>query len=263
MTYFLKYLPKLAYALSGESHIRALALYISLTYFSISRKMSRHLQDVEYSINGTYKGSKITYYLNKSIDVASLIEIFVFKEYEWDCGFVPQTILDLGAHYGDTALYYNAVYPNATIIAVEPEPTNFARLKKNVAKYKNIIPVNCALGSQNGLATLYLAKNSLGHSTTIRKGSVESVEIPEMALSQILADSSIKKVDLLKFDIEGAERHLFDDPDLLAKSRSFIGELHFDLNNDLKVENVVETLEGLDIKILPTLAKERFTLKAV
>lgn len=262
MKYLFVYLPKLALALSGGDSFRAVWLYSALVYFVLSCRVFPESQR-EFCLKGIYKGREVIYFLQEFINLSSLIEIYVFKEYDWDCGFVPQTILDLGAHFGDTALYYNTVYPGAKIIAVEPDPINFARLQKNVAAYPNIIPVRCAVGAENGTARLFLAQNGLGHSTTLRKENHGSLEVAQATVTELLSKHGLEKVDLLKFDIEGAEATLFKDAIIAQKSRAFIGELHFDLNTELTMEDVNECFNELSVTLEPSLKKQRFIVKAV
>lgn len=262
MKYLFVYLPKLALALSGNSPFRAVRLYVQLGYFVLLCRLFPESQR-EFFLKGTYRGREVSYFVEEFINLASLIEIYVFKEYDWDCGFVPQTILDLGAHFGDTALYYNAVYPGAKIIAVEPDPTNFVRLQKNVAAYSNIIPLQCAVGSENGTIKLFLAQNGLGHSIAFRKENNGSVEVEQTTVAALLSRYSLKNVDLLKFDIEGAEAVLFKDATIVQKSRAFIGELHFDLSSEFTMEDVNERFKDLSMTLEPSLKKQRFIVKAV
>lgn len=250
MTYLFNYLPKLAYRLSGDNFFRAFWLYILLVYFVFSRTLFKKFEEQEYILNGRYRNKNIKYLLNKLIDIAPLIEIYVFNEYEWDCGFEPKTVLDLGAHYGDTAIYYSAKYPNATIIAVEPEPENFLRLQKNAALYKNIIPVNCAVGLVNSSVTLFMGQNGLGNSIKRRRSDHGSVVVIQKTIDTILKEQLIEMVDLIKFDIEGAEVELFKDGTIINKSRAFIGELHFDLSPDLLKHNVENLFKDFALEFI-------------
>lgn len=250
MKYLLNYLPKLAYSLSGDNLFRALWLYILLCTFVLTRTFFKMFEEREYILKGRYRDANIKYSISKLIDIAPLIEIYVFNEYEWDCGFEPKTILDLGAHYGDTAIYYNAKYPNATIIAVEPEPVNFARLQNNVASFKNIIPVNCAVGPVNSSVTLFRGQNGLGNSIKRRKLDFGSIEVIQKTIDTILKEQEIEKVDLLKFDIEGAELDLFRDNTIINKSRAFIGELHFDLSPELLKADVENLFKDFSLEFI-------------
>jgi len=166
------------------------------------------------------------------MDLQVLVEIFVYKEYEWDLGeFKPKYIFDLGAHFGDTTLYYSAVYPNATIVAVEPDPENFARLLLHTKRNKNIIPLNVAVGPMDKEIPFYKGKSSIGFS--VERRSVDDVEIsvPQKSVATILEENNIPSIDLFKFDIEGAEFSLLESLDLTKVATVYIGELHFDLSN--------------------------------
>ena len=45
----------------------------------------------------------------------------------------PAAALHAGGNVGYTALQFSLLFPNATIITVEPDPDNFVQLKKNIA----------------------------------------------------------------------------------------------------------------------------------
>src|SRR5688500_19248701 len=67
-------------------------------------------------------------------DVWTFEKIFISREY--DLSFVdvdPRTIVDVGANVGYASVYFASKYPRARIIAVEPEATDFALLKRNTA----------------------------------------------------------------------------------------------------------------------------------
>ena len=137
-------------------------LILQLWYFVLSRKLCTFKND--FAIRFSHNDREITYYLRHVMDVAVLREVYVNKEYEWFPVQDPKVIVDLGAHFGDTTLYYHAQFPDALILAVEPAPENFARLEKHVAGIKNIICVNAAVGDHDGSITLNIGESSLGHS---------------------------------------------------------------------------------------------------
>ncbi len=63
---------------------------------------------------------------------------------EWIRAFNPKGyFFDVGANIGIYSLYAASLFPNALIIAIEPQLTNFSRLCKNILinDFKNIIPV--------------------------------------------------------------------------------------------------------------------------
>ena len=91
----------------------------------------------------------------RTSDVSLYKDIILRKEYDLGLPeFSPRTIVDAGANSGMATLYYANKYPNAKIVAVEPEPSNYAALVKNVAPYPNVTPINAALWNKDGTVSL-------------------------------------------------------------------------------------------------------------
>lgn len=61
---------------------------------------------------------------NNSSDILTFHQIFTFKEYGMNLGFVPKFIVDAGANIGLSAVFFTNKFPDATIVAVEPEKSN-------------------------------------------------------------------------------------------------------------------------------------------
>src|SRR5256885_16984483 len=51
-------------------------------------------------------------------------QIFIEEEYRPLVLSSPQAIIDLGANVGYSSAYFLSQYPNATVLAVEPDPDN-------------------------------------------------------------------------------------------------------------------------------------------
>ena len=78
-------------------------------------------------------------------DVAVFEHVFINQEYGFSLARSPTVVIDAGANIGLSAVYFKLKYPKATIIAVEPEPSNFKILVQNAARFPGIIPINGAL----------------------------------------------------------------------------------------------------------------------
>jgi hypothetical protein len=61
----------------------------------------------------------------KTSDVKAFEQVIYEKEYEMALSRPPSVILDAGANIGLASIYFANRYPNAKIIAVEPEKSNF------------------------------------------------------------------------------------------------------------------------------------------
>ena len=117
-------------------------------------------------------------------------------------------IVDAGANVGYSAVVFAQNYPNAKIFAIEPEPGNFELLVKNTSAYSNIIAINGALWSesrelylQDANAELWAFQYGLENKTS-KKTKAYSV-------GDLMKDQNISSIDILKMDIEGAEKQIF------------------------------------------------------
>lgn len=143
-------------------------------------------------------------------------EIFISKEYDLDLG-EPQFIIDAGAHIGLSSVFFAGRYPNATIIALEPEPSNFATLLLNVKNYPNIRPLQAGLWSKR---THLLIEDSNVPTWSFRVlESATGEGIPAVGIRDIMSDFKTSRIDVLKIDIEGSEF------EVLSRSDSWIDDV--------------------------------------
>ncbi len=210
--------------------IHFLLLYVQFVWFIVTRKIIGTTGSQKISVS--FQQRRFALYLRQPMDIAVLREIYIEGEYEWCPVLEPKVIVDLGAHFGDTALYYHARFPEAKIIAVEPAPDNFARLIENTKGIVNIVPVQAAVSDHNGELILHVMPSSLGNSLAKRPESTDTVKVPAMTLETLFTAHHITTVDLLKFDIEGAEFTVFRNNHENHHIKSYIGEVHEDLGND-------------------------------
>ena len=251
-------IPKLAWCFTEGARWRYVFVCVQLWFFVITRKLLLCTNDTYVRIH--HRGGIYGFWLRYAMDLAVLREIYIEKEYDWCPDQDIKVIIDLGAHFGDTTLYYHALFPDATIIAVEPTPESYARLVKNTQNMSNIITVQAAVGASDGVAHLHLMPSSLGNSLMERKDSTVSIDVPQLSLRTLLSNYEITNVDILKFDIEGAEFSLFNDKAILDHIRSFIGEVHEDLGG-MSVGNFVSHFSKFAVVVEPLQNKNRFIVK--
>jgi FkbM family methyltransferase len=152
----------------------------------------------------------------KSTDLATFEQIFVSKNYKIQMEYAPQIIVDLGANIGMTSIFFANQFPGAKIYAVEPEESNFEMLKKNTGQYSNIIAINKAIWIHDG--TLVIEDTGKGEyayqvreskDTTQHQNVIGKIDC--ISMDSLLSTYSIRQIDVLKVDIEGAERVVFKD----------------------------------------------------
>jgi FkbM family methyltransferase len=144
-------------------------------------------------------------------DMRCVEQVFLAREYEIPFPGTPSVIVDAGANIGMATLYFARTFPDAKIIAIEPEPSNFALLQMNCGSFENVTLIQGALWPTTGTLTI---EDESAEKWAMRvtdapglpgpAASVSAVTIPE-----ILARFAITEIDLLKLDIEGSERDLF------------------------------------------------------
>lgn len=250
----------LAHKLGGKNIWGQFSLYAKLLVASVHWKL---FGKKTYAFDFVYSGLKFKLLLHDSTDIAALEEIYVEGEYDWELPFVPKFILDLGANYGDTSLYYSAKYPNATIVALEPSEESYKRLCVHTADSDKIIPVNAALSLNDGSQRFYLnPANNLGNSLYQRVEGDPFIEVPTMRLETLVRKYvGSGKFDLIKFDIEGGEEVFAEESNLSAFARAFIGELHYDLIKISK-EKMLAAWPDFITEIQNLSSKERVIIRA-
>ena len=126
------------------------------------------------------------------------------------------TVVDAGAYVGDTPLRYAALFPDATVHAIEPDPANFADLERFTAGVPQVRRHRLALTDRAGSATLHRTGYAPTHSLLRRPaagrryypadaGPAGSVEVAAVTLDQFCDEHRIAEIDVLKLDVQGSE----------------------------------------------------------
>lgn len=252
-------IPKLAGQLAGGSFLEQIRLCLQLWWFVLSRKTI--LKGKPKHFQFTFEGKAFEVELQSGIDVAVLGEVFVLKEYVWDKIKNPKAILDLGAHWGDTAIYYSLKYPDARIISVEPSPHIFKRLETTAKQFSHITPLQGALGSEAAEMEFFVSENTLGNSLTRRSSSDSVIKVKTFTVDDLCSHAGIEAFDLIKFDIEGGEQHIFSDPNFKKRTVAFIGEIHLDLM-DVSLEDIRKYfINDFEVEI-QQIRNQRYIIKA-
>lgn len=140
----------------------------------------------------------------------------------------PHVIIDAGANIGLSAVYFAQKYPHAKIYAIEPETENFAMLKRNTASNPNITPVFGALMAKSGcVEVIDSGTGVLGYQVRYCEGADGQNTVPCLTIEDICRKYGLHEIDLLKIDIEGAEKDIFSHPcPWLCQVKAIVIELH-------------------------------------
>jgi FkbM family methyltransferase len=169
-------------------------------------------------------------FLTDPSDCAVFQEVFVQEEYVLLTPHAPRIIVDLGSNVGMTVLFWKLKYPDARVIAVEPDPQTFAKLVRTAKQYPDVSCYQCAISDHDGEAVLYsYPRESFSSALTNRRdGGIETM-VPSYTLDSFRSHTGLAAIDVLKYDVEGAEELIFAQPSSLAGIHYCVGEVHEDL----------------------------------
>ena len=119
-------------------------------------------------------------------------------------------VLDCGAHYG--LFTKKALRAGAElVVAIEPAPLNAACLRRNLAAEiaaGRVIVVEKGVWSEEAHMELSLDPEGSGaDSVAMRKVGAATITVPLTTIDRLVADLHLRRVNVIKMDIEGAERH--------------------------------------------------------
>ena len=190
----------------------------------------------------------LTVRLGSSSDMSVLRQIFMEEEY--GCLRTispPDLILDLGANVGYSSAYFLSCFPNATVVAVEPDPDNFELCRKNLAPYADRAKIVQGAVGRSAASWHFLAVRSamaVNGPLKYEKSTVSRMSRRlRLGTWQAFAIGRRENVDLLKVDIERSELEVFG-----ASSSSWLpemGNICIELHGDDCREVFLRALEGL------------------
>ncbi len=220
--------------------------------YTISRKCNNIL------ISNIPKYTKQKYLLRPcTSDKAVLYQVFIGEEYvpiiklieEKNSKSTIRFIVDAGSNIGLTSIYFNGLFSSARIVSIEPDGSNYLHQLKNIKINKlkdNIIVLNKALWINNtdNLIICNDFRDGGNWSKSVKlskKGNLKPIH--SITLSDIISTySPANIIDILKIDIEGTEKELFESNEFIqtiCKSVRFLClEIHDELNIRDKIVKV-------------------------
>ena len=163
------------------------------------------LKQIGYDIQASYGNNDPNYAL------AAMYVSFVLKQYEYKadndfCG-VSETdiVIDGGACYGDTALYFASQLTSGKVFSFEMSDENLRVFEDNIQQ-------NPTLSSRISIQKYALWKESmndlmiLGDGPGARVGELSGgIQVKTLSIDDLVDRENLSRVDFIKMDIEGAE----------------------------------------------------------
>ena len=122
---------------------------------------------------------------------------------------------DLGAYNGDTARELSGYSPKLKeIYALEPDRRNFRKLSEYSASEERfkVIPFNLAAWNKSEVLTFGAEgnRNSGVGQTLVNGKTAKLTEVLADSLDNVIIRSNARRIDYIKFDVEGAEKEALE-----------------------------------------------------
>lgn len=192
-----------------------LTLLVSALICTIPSRLERRyakISAVKRSLTKALLGNGVVRYKGCEfhlVDAGSVVVLSEMHEpWAWDYLKIPEggVFVDVGAHIGRyTIPIGKSLDGKGLVVAVEPEPGNYATLLENLKlnRLSNVLALNLAAWSENGELDLHLAERMGQHS--LKGQGNRCIKVPARPLGEVLAEHGVDRVDLVKVDVEGAE----------------------------------------------------------
>lgn len=217
-------------------------IYKHIKYYFWYSTFQRNLLSSIHKMEGRIKlnGNFFYYHYGRPF-YDTYIELFVKNIYEFKTNNQYPVIIDCGANMGLSILYFSKKYPNAEIIAFEPDETVLPFLDKNIIsqEIKNIKLYKYAVWTEETELTFYTDYGLGG-----RVGTEYKNQTPKIIKSVRLKSFLDKPIDMLKIDIEGAEYLILKDcEDVLFNVENIFIEYHSFYEDEQHLEDILSILK--------------------
>jgi FkbM family methyltransferase len=193
--------------------------------------------------------------------IAAFEEVFIHKEYSVPNVSAPRVVIDAGANIGVASVYFCVKYPEARIYAIEPDAEICKILQRNLLAYPNASAHECALSDIEGKIDFHIhPTSSIASSLQSRVSGEQITSVQSKTLDTFMKDENIHAVDLLKFDIEGAEERMLRAIKDHNVVNCYVGEIHPDLM-EMSIEGIKKHFTGFRVRTVP-IGKKRFLITA-
>ncbi|MEQ3746981.1 MAG: FkbM family methyltransferase [Henriciella sp.] len=163
-----------------------------------------------------YGGRARLHHTGNNSEIKALLspKRFAREEYEFCRKHMPEkdgVFLDIGGNAGIFSLYVASLMQSGTLIAAEPQPMMFERLKQNfalntdVSERLNLHLIQTAIGgSEPGTLTISTPESAGQASARLVEG-IPTIDVPVTPMTDLLNAHGAAKLDVLKIDVEGFE----------------------------------------------------------
>lgn len=154
------------------------------------------------------------------LDVSNVVDHFIYFDFKdeaqenlFSLVNSHSVIIDIGSNIGATALQLAQRSPHGFVYGFEPDKSNYKRACENISlnKFSNIHLENFGLGNKDEKLKLFQVNHlNPGMNRILLNGNdklpYEEIEIK--TLDSYVKENNIKKIDIIKIDVEGFENQV-------------------------------------------------------
>lgn len=214
------------------------------------KDFSKHTNSYQITLNNDHK---LIIRGHKHSDYDVFMQIFNFEEYKLILSLLnnnsslnagEKVFIDAGANVGYTTVYFSHFFNFDKIVSIEPSIDNIKVFNQNIEKLKNfkdITVIQKALAHTENLTfnldTSFRDQKDWSIATLEdSKGTIEGITINE-----IIKANNLKNITLLKIDIEGAERFIFNKSNDLS-FLNIVKILAVEIHDEYKIRDEIYSL---------------------
>ncbi len=155
------------------------------------------------------------YFREGTSDLYVFRQVLAEREYGCidDCSG-PKLIIDCGANVGYASAYFLSRFPSARVIAIEPDPGNFALLQENMAPYgQRVGMIQAGIWShRTGLVITADSGPGQEWGRSVRPaGPGDKPAVQAIDIFSLLQETGQESISILKIDVEGSEAAIFSE----------------------------------------------------
>jgi FkbM family methyltransferase len=223
-------------------------IYRNLIYLFYGKGIS-FISKVELKTKKRFEKGTLRFYGQKFryTDAASFVstyeEIFIKRIYQFNSKSNQPYIIDCGANIGLSVLAFKQQYPNATILAFEPDTKISSMLIENIKSLQltNVEVVPKAVWTHEGEIHFHEQGGLSGSIIEDKNTAISTISLPSIRLKDYLN----RKIDFLKIDIEGAEYEVLKDcKDALFQVDFLFIEYHSMLTSEQHLDEILSIIKN-------------------
>jgi FkbM family methyltransferase len=225
---------------------------------------ARGIENCGYSIRGKgnfweVKNKDISILCRKyTSDLDVFVQIFIYDEFKTlieliaDKKIKISNIIDAGSNIGLSSVRLGKQFDNVNIISVEPDQLNFNVLQQNL-KRNNISAHSLMAGVWSRSCRLYFDRSfrdGKEWSISLTEEPVSKTYIESLSFNEIISKFNFQQIDLLKIDIEGGERFIFNKDEVGLEFLDRTKVIAIEIHDEFQIKDIIlETLIKRNFKI--------------